>query len=168
MTKLPPGIEAVDAKLAESEKEYIALLRKRMTLLEEKLVAFDSLLRERKSIATEYVRLSELLSLYEGGEAPKARNDYSVSSIAAREFEDESVWPVWKACQEILRRERREMFTGELVTELKAGGRKLSDKTPSSQVNASIREMSDVFYMVKHKGKAKWGLVAWKGGQEDK
>jgi len=173
MTEVPPEIKAVDVKLAESESAYRTHLLQRAKLLEDKLAAFDSLLRERNKIAMERQQIVELLSLYSEGEQPAKPGasshgtSYGASSVVPGEFADTKAWPVWKACAEVLRREGREMFTGELVTRLKAGGRELNDKTQSSQVNSSIRGMTDVFYTVKRKGKATWGLVEWRENDEE-
>lgn len=162
MTGLPPEIASVDTELARTEGEFLALARKRADLLERKLAAFDKLLRERQKIQGELEQLKRLLNRHNGSMPQGTVSSNGVTSVVPGEFEDEDTWSVWKAVREILRREHREMFTGELVTRLKAGSRKLSDKTPSSQVNASIRDMDDVFYVVKHRGKAKWGLVEWR------
>jgi len=168
MTGVPPQIKAIDEELAASSDEYREHLAQRVRLLSAKLSAFDSLLRERNRIAAERDRIVDLIALYgeaehvNGPQHEERFRSLDVSSVMPGEFSNASEWPVWKACAEILRREHREMFTGELVTRLMAGRRELSDKNPSSQVNASMSAVDGVFYKKLHNGKARWGLVEWK------
>ncbi len=171
MTGLPPEIVEADAALAASEGEFIKLAKQRAQLLRQKLVALDELLEERRKIHDELVTVEVLLGDRNASEISSRWVDTSLrkqhvssGNIVPGEFVNMAVA---QAVQEILRREHGEMFTGELVARLKAGGRTLSTKTPSSQVNASIRTMPDIFYMTKHKNKAKWGLVEWKETHEE-
>jgi len=171
MTGLPPEIVKADAALAASEGEFMKLAEQRAQLLRQKLAALDELLEERRRIRDELVKVEVLLGDHDASEITSRWVDTSLrkqpvspGNIVPGEF---TGMTVAQAVQEMLRREHREMFTGELVARLKAGGRTLSTKTPSSQVNASIRTMPDLFYMTKHKNKAKWGLVEWKNDNKE-
>jgi len=174
MTGLPPAITEADRALAASADEFKDLAAKRAQLLRQKLSAFDDLLRERQKIRDELSKLEALLAdeldARHGAKSGRFSSERSEpasepSSIVPGEFAEMSVAD---AVREVLRREHRKMFTGELVAHLRAGGRALNSKNPSSQVNASIRTMDDVFYSEKHKNKAKWGLVEWrKDGEEE-
>lgn len=164
MTGLSPEIESVDAELAKSESEFIALANKRAALLRRKLAAFDALFRERQQIQAELHKLDELLKTHNGVERQPQVAPFGVTNVVPGEFES---MPVWEAAREILRREHRQMFTGEIVTRLLAGGRALRTENKSSQVNASISQKEDIFCSVKRKGKAKWGLMEWKEERKD-
>jgi len=170
MTGLPPKIAEADTALAASHDGFMRMARERAELLREKLKAFDELLDERRRIRDELAMLEVLLGERDStyvrfpSSALRRRRVPSSEDIVADEFAKMSVA---EAAHEVLRREHGELFTGELVARLKAGGRSLSKKTPSSQVNASIRGLTDVFYMKKERGKAKWGLVEWKKDGEE-
>lgn len=172
MAGLTPKIDEADRALAATANEFLELAAERARLLREKLAAFDDLLRERQRIRDELDKLEDILASQGGRKTQEAlfgsgtaKSWPRPSNIVPGEFTSMSVAD---AVREVLRREGREMFTGELVARLRAGGRTLNKKTPSSHVNTSIRRMEGVFYMRKHKNKAKWGLVEWRGAGAEK
>jgi len=169
MAGLPSEIVSVDQELASLDGEFTHLAKKRVALLRRKISALDDLLRQRRDIQDQVDRLEAVLSgpqLPPSDQVDTGRPPTAVGVIPG-EFATGSVW---EAARDLLRRERREMPTGEITASLVAGGRQFKAKSPhpSSQVNSSLSQQKNVFYSKKKRGRMVWGLREWEGeGNED-
>ena len=164
MTEQESQIETVNSELTEIEGQFSDLTKKKISLLERKIKALDKLLEERDKAIRDVRMLRELVKRSANLVSPPEGQSIGTLNVVAGEFKD---MYVWEAVQAILRRERRELTTGEIVKRLLAGGKKLNAKNAASQVHASIRIKTDIFYVKKDAGKSVWELVEWNEEDEN-
>jgi uncharacterized coiled-coil protein SlyX len=158
MTEQESQIETVNSELTEIEGQFSDLTKKKISLLERKIKALDKLLQERDKAIRDVRVLRGLVKANSRSANTQEERSTSAPDVVAGEFKD---MYVWEAVQAILRRERQTLRTGEIVDRLRAGGKKLNDKNPASQVHASLRIKTNIFHTKKDAGKTVWGLVEW-------
>lgn len=163
MTEQESQIETVNAELTELEGEFSDLTKKKIHLLEKKIAALDKLLKERDKAIEEVRVLRSLTSkLSPNRDAPLQKS--ASLNVVPGEFVNTFVW---QAVEAVLRRERKELTTREIVDRLIAGGKKLNAKNPASNVYTSISDKEDVFYRARDGSKRTWGLVEWNKEREE-
>lgn len=163
MTEQETQIQAVNDELTDLEDQFIDLTKRRIFLLERKIEALDRLLHERNKAIEEVEALRGLLDMKRTSKHSASDRAASAANVVSGEFDK---MYVWQAVEIVLRRERRELTTRQIVDRLLAGGKKLNAKNPSSQVHTSIADKKDRFY--KDADKHVWGLVDWQNSGDEK
>jgi hypothetical protein len=162
MTRQESQIERVNGELTELESQFSDLTKKKIELLQRKIAALDLLLDERDR-AIEEMRVLRGLIKEPESHAQERESVRSAVNVVSGEFAKMSVSG---AVEAVLRRERKPLTTRELVDRVQAGGRPLYRKNPASHISGSIRDKTDVFYIVRDGGKSRWGLREWDNEHE--
>jgi hypothetical protein len=163
MTERETQLETVDAELLNIDVQFQKLTKQKIDLLEKKISELDKILKERNAAIEELSALRAVVRDGRQAQTTEPHNDER-SNVVHGEFVSMSVW---EAAESVLRRERRELTTREVVDRLEAGGKKLNGKNPASQVHTSISHKTDVFYSGKRKGRSLWGLAEWRKETEE-
>ena len=161
--ELSGALATVDEKLAELEPGFRRLAEQKAALLQEKLARLDEILRQRDQAATQ---LNNLQKTFPGLVTPSgAMPQAHIPQEAIRNSEFASL-RTWEAAQEVLRREGKPMYTGEIAEKVIAGGKELGN-LPSSKINGAMSQKTDIFVFKKRRNKSIWRLREWEEEKDE-
>ena len=155
--ELSDVLTALDKKLANLESEFRQLVEQKVELLQKKLGRLDEILTQRSQVIEEINNLLKLLPGLVPLPEIELQERAPQKAIGINEFADLTNW---EAAREVLRREGRPMYTGEIAEKVTAGGKNLG-YPPSSKLNAAMRQKPDVFASEKRRNKSVWSLREW-------